>query len=473
MEITLTKNLIFTALILQCLLTFFCMGQEMPYGPLSKKMQIQQANIPAMGITSLELKQERFAALLNKEEVTHSISSTGKQVENWPCWRGPNGDGTSSETSLPIQWDSKKNVLWKTPVLGIGYASPIIWGDRLFTATALPETQERILLCYDCKSGELLWKKTVLKAPLEKKHKDNSYASGTPATDGTLVYVSFMDGEDVVVAAYDFNGKQIWLQHPGTFTSPHGYSCSPVIYKDKVIINGDSKRNAFVAALSRTNGHTVWKIPHEKASLSFSTPIIRKLAGKIQMIYGGNQEVASYNPEDGSRYWFVNGPSQDFCASPVYSENAGLVLISSSWPERHLLGIKPDGQGDVTDSHVVWQSKKGAYYVPSPICGGDYILTTMTNGKVHCIEAATGKISWIEDLGKQYPSAVLADGLVYMPNDEGVITVIKPGPIFEYIAKNSLGESMHASPAISNGRIYLRGDKHLFCIGLQNSQSGQ
>ena len=185
----------------------------------------------------------------------------------------------------------------------------------------------------------------------------------------------------------------------------------------------------------------------------------------MQMIFLGNKEVASYNPDDGSKYWFVNGPSEDFCSSPVYNEKNGLLLISSAWPKRILFAIKPDGAGDVTHSHVAWQTSQGAYYVPSPVCTDDYLFTTMTSGKVHCIEIATGNILWTEDMGKQYSSPVLAGGLVYMPNDEGLITLIKPGPTFETIAHNSIGERMYASPALSNGKIYLRGDKHLFCIG--------
>ena len=199
------------------------------------------------------------------------MSQAVTKAQNWPQWRGPNGDGTSSEINLPTQWDSEKNVLWKSPVPGIGHSSPIVWGDRLFTITAKPESQEKILLCYDTKNGDLLWQVTVLKTKLENKHNDNSFASGTPATDGTYIYVSFLDGEYVTVAAYDFTGKQIWLQRPGTFSSPHGYSCSPVLYKDKVIINGDSKGDSFVAALSRTDGHTIWKVPHNNPAHSFST----------------------------------------------------------------------------------------------------------------------------------------------------------------------------------------------------------
>jgi outer membrane protein assembly factor BamB len=386
-------------------------------------------------------------------------------AQNWPCWRGPNGDGTSIETNLPVKWDSVTNVLWKCRVPGVGYASPIIWKDKLFTASALSETQEKILLCYSCKNGELLWQKTVIKSKFENRHDNNSFASGTPSTDGNQVYVSFLDGQDVVVAAYDFSGKQIWIQRPGTFYSPHGYSCSPVLFEDKVIINGDSQGDSFVAALSKTDGHIIWKVKHDRPAHSFSTPIFRKMDGKMQMIFCGNKEIASYNPVDGSKYWFVSGPSEDFCSSPVYNEKSGLVLVSSAWPVRILVAVKPNGKGDVTKSHVAWQTKKGAYYVPSPVCTDNYLFTTMTSGQVHCIDINNGNVLWTENMGAQYSSPVLANGLVYMPNDEGVITVIKPGPVFSSVSKNSIGEKMYASPAISDGKIYIRGFQHLFCIG--------
>lgn len=389
------------------------------------------------------------------------------KAQNWPYFRGPNGDGTSNEKNLPVSWDSVTNVFWKTNVPGIGYSSPVIWEDRLFTATAFPESQEKVLLCYDCSKGNLLWQVTVLKTPFEKKHNDNSHASGTPATDGKLVYVSFLDGKDVIVAAYDFDGNQVWIQRPGTFFSQHGFSCSPVLYNDKVIINGSSPGDSlsFFAALKKSNGDLVWKVVHENLAHSFSTPIIREMAGKTQVILCGNEEIAGYDPDTGFKYWFVRGPSKDFCSSPVYNAKYGLVIVSSAWPRRTLVAIKPDGKGDVTESHVVWSSDKGGVYVPSPVCTDEYVYTTMTNGQVYCTDVSKGDILWVEDMGKQYSSPVLADGLVYMPNDDGIITVIKPGPKPEFIAKNSIGEKMFASPVISNGKIYLRTYQHLYCIG--------
>lgn len=391
--------------------------------------------------------------------------SSDLQGQNWPGWRGPNGDGSSMEKNLPVEWDSVKNVLWKSSVPGIGHSSPIIWEDMLFITSALPETNEKILLCYDATNGSLIWQQTVVKAALEKKHADNSYASGTPATDGTLVYVSFLDVEDIVVAAYDFNGTKIWEQRPGKFQSPHGYSCSPLIYNDKLVINGISKGDNFFVALNKYDGAIVWKKVQENLSHSFSTPLIRNMSGKIQLILLGNKEIASYNPDDGSKYWYVTGPSEDFCSTPVYNEKYELLIVSSAWPRRILTAVHTDGAGDVTGSHVAWQNMQGAMYVPSPVCTEEYLFTTMTNGRVHCTDIATGDTLWTKNMGRQYASPVLADGLVYMPNDEGVTTIIQPGKDFEMVARNEIGEQMIASAAISNGKIFLRGEEHLFCIG--------
>jgi outer membrane protein assembly factor BamB len=393
---------------------------------------------------------------------------TSAHGQQWSGWRGPQGNGTSPETNLPVRWDSVTNIEWKVEVPGTGYSSPVIWGNRIFLTTALPETHEKILICFDSGNGKILWKKTVLSSGFEKKHDNNSFASGTPVTDGKLVYLSFLDGNEVLVAAYDFSGNQVWAKRPGTYSSPHGYSCSPILFRDKVIINGCSQGESFIAALRKSDGQTLWKTPQDQPANSFSTPVIDLMAGKMQLIVCGNKGIASYNPENGSRIWYITGPSEEFVASPVYHKKSGLVLASSSWPIRTLVAIKPDGTGDVTKSKILWQSRDGAFYVPSPLCSDDYLFTTMTSGKVYCLEPATGRSVWTKDHGLQYSSPVLAGGLVYMPNDNGVITVIRPGPVFQEVAENSIGERMYASPAIGKGKIYLRGFKHLFCIGTGN-----
>ncbi len=387
------------------------------------------------------------------------------QAENWPGWRGPRGDGTSPDRNAPTEWDPA-TALWKTELPGAGHASPIVWGDRIFTVTALPATQERVLLCLDRDTGHLLWQQTIVRGPLQKIHKQNSYASGTPATDGQRVYATFRVGDDIVVAAHAFDtGKQLWLIRAGTHKGEWGFSNEPVLYKDKVIVDGDGKDDSFLIALRRDNGETLWRISRYNKGISYSAPLIREMAGRIQMIQCGDRCVTSFDPDTGQQIWRVEGPSQEFVSTPVYSEKAGLVFVSSSWPKQVLLAIRPDGTGDVTNTHVVWRDTKGAPYVPSMMVAGDYLLSISNSGVAVCHEAATGKIFWQEELGKHHASPVLLKGLVFFINDDGQVNVIKPGPEFDRVARYELGESCYASPAISDGQVFLRGFKHLFCLG--------
>lgn len=390
--------------------------------------------------------------------------SYSARCEDWPGWRGPRGDGTSIEKNIPTRCDAEQ-LVWKTALPGVGHASPIVWGDRVFTLSALSDKEDRVLLCLDRKTGKILWQQTILHASLEQKHQENSFASSTPVTDGEKIYIGALDGEDVVVAAYDFSGNRIWQSRPGTFSSPHGYGSSPVLFQDKVIINADSKGDAFLAALSRTDGKTIWKVPQENHFLSYSTPLIREAAGRAQMFHCGDKGVAAHDPNDGSRLWFVDGPSDEFVVSPIYNERLELLFISSGYPKQVILAIKPDGQGDVTESHVAWRATQGAPYVPSLITEGDYLLSVSTKGVAFCYEAATGNILWQEKLGKHHASPVSADGLVYFLNDDGVMNVIKPGKEFVRVAQSELGETAYASPAVSQGQLFVRGDKHLFCFG--------
>ena len=220
-------------------------------------------------------------------------------AENWPCWRGPRGDGTSLEKEPPTRWSSTENVVWKTSVPGEGHSSPIIWDNRIFLTSALKETQERVLLSFDCKTGAVIWQQAVVESTLEAKNNENSCASATPSTDGNKVYVTFLDGVEVVIAAYDFSGKQLWLVRPGQFKSQWGFSHTPVLFEDKVIVVCYSKGENFVVAVSRADGHTVWKAACENPTQSYSPPLIRKMAGRVQMIAPGNKAVTSYDPQTG------------------------------------------------------------------------------------------------------------------------------------------------------------------------------
>jgi len=387
------------------------------------------------------------------------------QAESWPGWRGPRGDGTCIEKHIPTNWDPA-GALWKTRVPGKGHASPIVWRDRVYTVTGLTDTKERVLLCVDCNTGKILWQQTVVQGPLQKLHKENSYASGTPATDGKRVYVVFRVGDDILVAAHDLvTGKQLWQVRPGTHVGEWGFSNSPVLFKDKVIIDCDSKGDSFLIALNPANGKTLWRKNRMNKGISYSAPLIRELAGRIQMIQCGDRCVTSFDPDTGEQLWTVDGPSQEFVGTPVYSKRADLIFISSSWPKQVLLAIQPHGRGNVTNTHIAWSVRKGAPYEPSMMVAGDFLFSVNRAGTAFCYEAATGQVLWQEKLGRHHASPVLVNRQIFFINDKGQINVIKPSRQFERVATYELGESCYASPAISNGQVFIRGFQHLFCYG--------
>jgi outer membrane protein assembly factor BamB len=407
------------------------------------------------------MNQNTVLALL----ATGLIVQTMALAEPWPGWRGPRSDGTCLESNITANWDPT-NAVWSAEIPGQGHSSPSVWNDRLCLTTALPATQDRILLCLDRASGKILWQQTVVQGPLEKIHKENSYASSTPATDGERVYATFRVGDDIVVAAHDLaSGKQLWQVKPGSHAGEWGFNNEPVLYQDKVILDGDSKGDSFLVALGRSDGKTLWRVKRTHQGISYSAPFIRRLAGRMQLIQCGDRCVTSFDPDTGRQIWTVEGPSEEFVATPVYSEETGLVYISSSWPKQNLLAIRPDGRGDVTQTHVAWHDNKGAPYVPSMIVAGGYLLTVNNSSVAFCYEAATGNVLWQEKLGRHHASPVLVGGRVFFINDDGEINVVKPGKQFERVAQYQLGEPCYASPAISDGQVFLRGFRHLICLG--------
>jgi outer membrane protein assembly factor BamB len=388
-------------------------------------------------------------------------------AENWPGWRGPRGDGSSLELKTPTRWGGADgtNIAWKVEIPGRGHASPIVWQDRLFLVSCPEDCQQRVLLCLDARSGKTLWQRVVLNAPLAKKHRLNSHASSTPATDGRLVYVAFYDREQMLVAAYDFTGRQAWLVHPGPFHSVHGFCSSPVLFENLVLVNGDHDGDAYLVALDRQSGRTVWKTPRENKTRSYSVPLVREFDGRMQMILSGNKCVASYDPRTGQRQWIIDGPTEQYVASMV--TNGRLLFMTAGFPAHHIQAIRPDGHGNVTQTHVVWHTQKGCSYVPSPIASpdGKYFLVVSDDGIASCFEATSGERHWMERIGKHYSaSLVSAGGLVHFLSDDGVTTLVRPGPKFDVAAENPLGENCYASPALSNGRIYLRAERNLYCI---------
>lgn len=418
------------------------------------------------------------------------LLASSVSAENWPGWRGPRGDGTSLEKNIPISWNGAdgKNVAWKVEIPGEGHASPTVWGNRIFVVSCLPDSKERVLISLDRRTGKQLWQKTVVESPLESKHSLNSFASSTPVTDGKLVYVAFLkvDGRTVpapnvgkprpitpgemVVAAYDFDGNRKWMTQPGEFISAHGFCSCPIIFEDLLIVNGDHDGDSYVVALNRETGKTVWKTPRRHKTRSYVTPIIREINGKQQMVFSGSKCIVSLNPRTGKMLWNVEGPTEQYVASMVYDNEK--FYMAAGFPTHHVMAVRPDGKGDVTDSHVAWHTQQVKCYVPSPVLVDNYLIVADDRGTANCFETGKGERLWQGRMGSHFSaSLVTAGGLVYFQADNGQTRVVKPGPDMEIVSENELGERSYASPAISDGQLFIRGEKHLFCIGATQTAS--
>ena len=412
------------------------------------------------------------------------------RVADWPGWRGPRGDGTTPEREFPVRWSATENIAWKTAIPGTGHSSPIVSGGHVFVTGCLegdtpppapkkgsnlppdPTPRPRVLYCLDRDSGKILWQREVVKAPLERKHKLNSYASSTPAADGERVYVSFLDYPKMLVACYDFAGNKLWERSPGEFHSVHGFSSPPVLYKELVIVNGDqdAKRElrAYLVAFDRKTGQERWRIDRPNRLRSYCPPVILEAGGRTQMVLTGSKCVTSYDPETGEQIWIVQGPTEQFVSSVVYHQ--GLVFLTAGFPERWVMAIDPTGTGDVTKTKIVWSKKNDGGYVPSPVAAAGKAFVVTDEGLGSCWDLKTGELHWKERLGRHHSgSGVVAGDKVYFTDDDGLTFVLAASPEFEIIAKNPIGERCYSSPAFSDGQIFLRGEQHLFCIGQRSA----
>jgi outer membrane protein assembly factor BamB len=321
-----------------------------------------------------------------------------------------------------------------------------------------------MLYCLDRRTGEKKWEKLVLTANLEHKHNLNSYASSTPATDGKHVWVSFLDVDKALVVCYDFDGKEIWRKEPGKFASTHGFCSPPILYKGLVILNGDHDGDGYLVALDKATGEEKWHTSRPNKTRSYCPPVLINAAGKTQLVMSGSKCVATNNPDTGKQIWIVDGPTEQFVASPVYAN--GVIFLTYGFPKLGVMGIKPDGTGNVTETHVLYNIENGGGYVPSPIAQGDICFVVRDTGIAACYEAKSGERKWDKRLGRHHSaSPVSAEGRLYFVDDEGRTWVLKASDKFEILAKNDLGAECYASPAIARGQIFIRTLNNLYCIG--------
>lgn len=382
--------------------------------------------------------------------------------KHWPRFRGPSGQGLTGLPSLPVRWDKDgTNLVWRAKVPGEGNSSPIVWGDHIFITSAAAKGAERFVHCFHAADGRLLWSKQApAAAPEPQVRPKNGFASATPVTDGERV-IAFLGSVGLV--CYDFEGNLRWHYADMQFKTTHGVGSSPLLYKDLVVFAHDQNQAAPVfVALDKRTGKVVWK-GERKRAMTWSTPIAVRVGDHDEIIFAGAETVKGYDPATGKERWSLSGPTHEVIPVVVVGKD---LLYSASGRNGPTLALRPGGTGDVTATHLVWRAVRGGPHVPSPILVGGRLFTVNDTGIASCLDAATGKLLWHERLHDAFSaSPVEAGGLLYFPAESGVTYVLRAADTFEVVAKNDLGRGILASPAVTSGRLLLRTQDELVCIG--------
>lgn len=385
-------------------------------------------------------------------------------ADNWPQWRGPASQGVSSETRLPVTWSGTENVRWKTALPGPGHSSPITWGNRIFLTAYKREGNKLLTLAIDKMTGKIVWEREVAARQIEQVHPTNAPASPTPTTDGKYVYVYF---GSFGLVCYDFDGKKIWEKPLGPFPNEWGSASSPVLHGNMLILNCDTDAEDFLLALNKTTGEILWRTSRSNVNRSWSVPVIWNAGGSEQIVISGSGRVKAYDARDGKELWAVEGLTTWVTPTPVIGH--GMLYVASNGPGGNvIMAIRPGGRGNVTNTHVAWRYDRSAPYSSSPVIAGDYLYAVKNGGVMTCLNARTGEVAWQQRIpagGEYYASLLAADGKVYALSEEGKATVVAAKPTYELLGTNNMGERCMASPAISDGQIFIRSDNTLFCIG--------
>jgi outer membrane protein assembly factor BamB len=411
---------------------------------------------------------------------------------NWPQWRGEGGQGVSSERGLPAEWAPDRNVAWKVALPGTGHSSPIVWGERVFVTAAVegdtvpgakaaehtmggaawvhPDSvsgdrrQTLKVLALNARTGQLLWDRTAFDGPVyDARHRRSSFAGPTPVTDGVRVYAYF--GPEGLYA-YDLAGNLAWKAVEPFKTLGLGAGTSPVLSGNLVIVQRDEDegQHSSIVAYNRESGKEVWRTKRP-IQISWSTPVLLEASGRTELVTNGNELIIAYDPATGKELWRTRGVESNAIHTPLVG--GGLVIVSAGYPAKKVMAIRP---GEVAaDKRVAWEYDKGTAYVVSNILYGGYLYLVTDNGVVTCLNPDTGAVVY---QGGRIPvpatfmgSPVAFEGYVALTSEDGDTFLITSGPSHAVARTNSVGEPVYSSPAIANGRIYIRGSKHLFAIG--------
>ena len=419
---------------------------------------------------------------------------------DWPQWRGPRGTGASDEKNLPVRWSATENVAWNAAIGGLGVSSPIVSGDRVFVTSQIgtgvrrPGTHPRlaqganagasgeralaagaaqsddrtffVVEAFNRADGRRLWQYRVEAAgPLPGVHDKHNLASPSPVTDGQLVYAWFGTGQ---IVALDMSGKAVWERHLGKEIAPFdinwGHASSPTLYGDTLLLLCDHTPASYLLAVDKKTGKERWRADRGKGRMSYTTPFVVEMPGGPELIVNSSQRVDAYDPRSGAFLWHVGGSNQFPIPAPTFHD--GVLYMTRGYRSGPYMAIRPGGRGDISTSHVVWEVPTGAPYISSLVYDEGILYMASDVGAVTAIDAATGKRIWQQRVeGIFSASPVAGDGKIYFVSETGETIVLKAGRQPEVLARNDIGERLIASPAISNGQLFIRSDGQLFAIG--------
>ena len=382
----------------------------------------------------------------------------------WPRFRGPNGSATAQGVAVPLRWD-QENVLWKTSIPGTGNSSVAVWEDHLFATTAEHAGRHRLLLCLDTVTGQERWR-AEFEFETHPKHRKNAYATATPATDGERVYAIFTSQERHEVHCFDVAGKHLWKRDLGPFVSQHGSGASPILYKDRLIVPNDQDGQSFIAAIDKRSGNLLWSSPRVTEKAAYSTPFVFQSETEDQVIFSSMMGLTSLDPNNGAQNWVCDLFTARTVGSPFQA--AGLVCATCGGGGRgiKLIAVKPDGNGDVATTHLAWESTKIVPYCPTPVCVGTNIFLVTDQGIARCLDASTGQEVWRQRLGGNFAaSPVRVNNDLFFLSEAGNVFVLAAQQQYQLLAKNKLDDYFVSTPAVANGRMFLRGEEYLWCIG--------
>lgn len=433
--------------------------------------------------------------------LTAGLTASAVADANWAQFRGPGASGVATGAATPTTWDvaSGTNVKWKTPVPGLGFSCPVVWGDKVFVTTAVKEGEEQKVrvglygdiqpveenepflfkvVCLDRATGKVLWEKTAhTGVPKIKRHPKSSHANPTPATDGKHLVVFFASEG---LYCYDLDGKLLWKKDLGVLDSGFfmvksaqwGFASSPVIHDGKVVVQVDVQSDPFLAVFDLRNGSEVWRTPR-KDYPTWSTPTIHTSDGVTQILCNGFNEVAGYDFATGERLWRIRGGGDIPVPTPVVAH--GLAFFTSAHgPQSPVYAVKLSARGELTSEpgelskeHVPWHRLRGGNYMQTPIVVGDLLYCCKDNGVLTCLDARTGKEHFSERIegGVGFTASAVSDGRhLYFTSEDGQVHVIAPGTEYRRVATNALGGICMATPAISDGVLFFRTQGHVIAI---------